>query len=206
MNKILTLLLVLIFLSQREAIACIFMDWKFTLNIGLELDTNKLEKLCSEETCSMDENFIVIKSHYDDRVAVIVGKTHSILGFKGISIRLPYELENETPKISSIDPEEYNWGESVRVDLSFLKQVGVLKIEDKEIEEIAGLASNGKNILPCKEWKALEANCFCDENGEEICLRCGSASTIQASIPKKVLEVREKSNYFATSFQLLQLS
>ena len=173
-------------------IACSTIDWRFTLNIGnLNVNADKLEKLCTEESCTISEDFITIKSHYNEKVAVIIGKTTSILGFKGITIRLPYELnEKGVPVISEIDPETYNWKESVKKDLDFLKTTGVLEIEDSEIEKISELATNGKNILYCKnEWKLLGPNCKCNENGEELCAKCSGASAFDTFLPQKLLTI-----------------
>ncbi|MFH8087015.1 MAG: hypothetical protein QW609_04315, partial [Candidatus Aenigmatarchaeota archaeon] len=88
----------------NPASACIPRDWYFSLNlIGLNVDLEKLESVCSSETCFLTENLIVIKSHYDGRVALMFEKNP--IFNTTLTIRLPYDIEEDTPKISSINPE-----------------------------------------------------------------------------------------------------
>lgn len=187
------LLLVLVVLGlffTNIASACLMIDWRLTLNIGdLNVNIDKLEEICTPRTCTASEDFITIRSHYDERVAVIIGKTSSILGFKGITIRLPYDSdERGIPVVSEIDPGKYNWKKSVKTDLNFLKETGVLKMEGSEIEKILDLATDGKNILYCKDnWRVLDSNCKCDEKGEELCVRCTGAPALKTFLPQKLL-------------------
>lgn len=190
MKKILFLVF-FVLLFPKFASACIPNDWYFTLNlIGLKIDLKKLEAICSEETCFFGEDFIVIKSHYDERVALVFGKNF-LFNSTSLTIKLPYQLEENVPKISSINPEDYDWKSSVKKDLSFLKELGILYISEGEIEKISSLATNGKNIMLCKnEWKVLEASCFCEDE-EEICFRCFKQSA-QIPLPKKAIEIQKK--------------
>ena len=164
------------------------------MNIGsLKIDQEKLQSLC-DGSCYTTEEFIAIRSSYDERVTIIIGKTSSILGFKGITFRLPYVLVDDMPTISGVDPENYDWQNLARTDLKFLKDLGILEISSEDVEKIASLATNGKNILFCKSrWQALESNCFCEFNeiGEKItCVRCG-AKAFKVEVPEKLLEFRE---------------
>jgi hypothetical protein len=167
--------------------ACITRDWQFTLNIGgLKINDKILENLCNPETCYIAEDFTVLKSSYDERVAIILGKTSSILGFKGLTFRLPYKMnEDGLPEILEVDPQKYDWKNLVKTDLNFLKELGIVEISPQDIEEISNLATNGKNIMFCNSsWQALEPNCFCD--GEILCVKCG-APAFNVKIPEKLL-------------------
>jgi hypothetical protein len=184
--KILFLIIFFTFLIP-SAKACTTRDWRFTLNIGsLKINDKILENLCDRETCYISEDFIVVKSSYDGRVAIILGKTSSILGFKGITFRLPYKMnEDNLLEISEVDPEKYDWENLVKTDLNFLKELGIIEISSKDVEEISSLATNGKNIMFCNSsWQVLEPNCFCE--GDILCVRCGT-STFNVEIPKKLL-------------------
>lgn len=192
--------------------ACITSDWKFTLNIGsLKINDKVLENLCNKETCYVAEDFTVIKSSYDERVAIIIGKTSSILGFKGITFRLPYKLNEEgLPEISEVDPEKYDWKNLVKTDLNFLKDLGVVEISSQDIEKISSLATNGKNIMLCNSsWKALEPNCFCEMSNEAlemsggiVCVKCG-APAFNVKIPEKLLTSIKTKDQISISFFIL---
>ncbi|MEM5869647.1 MAG: hypothetical protein QXR09_00560 [Candidatus Aenigmatarchaeota archaeon] len=197
-NKILLIFILFLFLFPLVK-ACITTDYHFTLNIGdLKINQEKLESLCDEKSCYVTEEFTVLKSSYDERVAIIIGKTSSILGFKGITFKLPYTLNEENmPTISEVDPEKYDWKILVKNDLNFLKKLGVLEISPEEIEEISNLAENGKNIVFCNsKWQALEPNCYCSLNeitGENfVCVRC-SAPAFNIKLPESLLSLKENS-------------
>jgi len=181
--------------------ACITSDWQFTLNIGsLQINDKILENLCDKETCYIREDFIAVKSSYDEKVAIIIGKTSSILGFKGITFRLPYKLNEESlPEISDVDPEKYDWKNLVKNDLNFLKELGIIEISSQDIEKISSLATNGKNIVLCNSsWQALEPNCFC-EDGEILCVKCG-APAFNIEIPEKLLTSFKPKDQISISF------
>ena len=175
------------------ASACLMEDWRFALSIGnLNVDTAKLEQLCTQETCIISNDFITIKSHYDERISVIIGKTDSIVGFKGITIRVPYAYTKANTIIQGdIIPESYNWKESVKTDFTFLKQAGVLNIDGAEIDKISNLSSNGKSILSCEnELKQLSAGCTCDEKGNVACVKLLCKETvIETSLPSALLSL-----------------
>jgi hypothetical protein len=189
--------------------ACITSDWQFTLNIGiLQINDKILENLCDKETCYIAKDFIAVKSSYDEKVAIIIGKTSSILGFKGITFRLPYKLNEEgLPEISDVDPEEYDWKNLVKNDLNFLKDLGVIKISPQDIEKISSLATNGKNIMLCNSsWQALEPNCFCEMSNESlemsggiVCVKCG-APAFNVKIPEKLLTSIKTKNQISIPF------
>jgi len=184
-----TILLLVLFLSSslfiREmGIACQSADSAFTLNIAnLDIDTNKLKNLCTQQTCAAKGGSIIIRSHYDKRVGVIIGS--SFLGYRGVSIKLPYAIKEDLDLAvkTEIAPEEYNWSASVAKDLNFLKTKGVLIISDSDIETISKLAKNDTNILNCEnKWKAAGSPCNCS-----VCLRC-QAPAFTTSLPNDLLE------------------
>ena len=184
-----------------NAKACVTADWQFTLNIGsLEINDKILENLCDKETCYIAEDFIAIKSSYDERIAIIIGKTSSILGFKGITFKLPYKLnENGLPEISEVNPEKYDWKNLVKTDLNFLKDLGVIEISSQDIEKISSFATNVKNIMLCNSsWQPFEPNCFCEE-GEILCVKCG-ASAFNIEIPEKLLTSIKPKDQISISF------
>ncbi len=187
-NKIFILVLA-IFLSLslvKIALACMTKDSKFILNIGhLHLDTEKLKQLCTLEKCTISRDYITIKSHYDERVAVIIGKIFRDRDFQGITVRLPYNLNEENyPIVSEINPEKYNWKESAAKDLNFLKEIGILEITNSNIEKISNLATNDKSIFYCKNrWELWDTSCTdCDG-----CTRCGGAPVLATSLPIEIL-------------------
>ena len=171
-----------------EVRACMAIDSQFTLNVGnLKIDTKKLENLCSQETCVVSDDYITLRSHFDERVEVIIGKTSSILGFKGITVRLPYIMREENyPVVSEIKPEEYDWKGSVRKDLYFLMEVGVLQISGSDIEIISSLSSSSSNLRYCGDkWKQLSSNCDCEGN----CARCMGGPALKTHLPERLLGV-----------------
>jgi len=176
------------FLFPEIALACFSPDYEFRLTIGsLKLNIQKIESLCSEKTCVIEQDFIFTKSHFDERVSVIFERVKKELIFL-----LPYSLSEEgKPLPSFIEPKNYDWKSLVRTELSFLKEVGALEISEEEIEKISGIAENGKNIYFCKEWKLLKSNCIC-EDGEEVCFRCGSGKMIETKLPQEVLKLESK--------------
>lgn len=192
-NKIIfTIVILILSLSLAKAAeACRPLDWMYTLNIGnLDVNIEKLAELCTAETCEFTENFITIRSHDDERMAVIIDKTPPTPGPNNITIRLPYQLSNpETLPmlISEVDYKTHDWQETTSQELGFLKKAGVLEIEDSEIKEISTLAAYGKNILYCgNEWRALGAGCTC-EAGKEQCVFCEGGPVIAAFLPQKLL-------------------
>ncbi|MEM5773256.1 MAG: hypothetical protein QXL86_03500, partial [Candidatus Aenigmatarchaeota archaeon] len=79
----------------------------------------------------------------------------------------------------------------------FLKNLGILEISLKDIEEISNLATNGKNIVFCNsKWQALEPNCYCgfNEITEEsvFCVKCG-APAFNVEKPASLLSLKESS-------------
>lgn len=165
--------------------ACVPRDARFSLVIGnLDIDFEKINIICTEETCKIyKDNYqdgIVLRSSYDNRVAIIISRGTPLIK-NSITIKTPYEITDDERLIpKEIIPEEYNWKESIVRDLSILKNLGVIKLSDEEIENIGNIAENDKNILFCKDtWKKMEANCFCD-----ACVKC-IAPAIFLSLPEK---------------------
>jgi hypothetical protein len=144
----------------------------------VEIDLEKLKDLCTEETCTIEEDFIALRSSYNPDVSLIMGNTGGTLGIYGLMTKLPYRLnescceehgrvEEECYSMSyclipnNLIPEEYNWRESAIADLNYLKDLDVLDITQKDIEDISLIAS-GTGIRKCSDgWKAT-GDCLCD--------------------------------------------
>lgn len=178
---LLILLSVFFWINAVRAEECLPLDWTHTLNVGnLEIDREKLEGFCTEDTCTIGLDFVTIRSHFNVNVALIIKDSE-------ITSRLPYRLGSLGLIISSINPDEYDWETGVKIDLEFLKRNGILKIENSEIEKISALAEKGKNIFYCEdEWKALLARCRC-EGAEEVCVSCEGALPLEAPTPKELM-------------------
>lgn len=150
------------------ASACYSPDAGFRLNIrDLDIDYNALSQLCTEQTCTIEANSITIKSFYNPEVALIIQKETRRIDSFGFMIKLPYANNEsckkaECPIISTINPGEYNWQESVKTDITKLKELKIIDISDSKITKISNLADSGKNVMKCGfSWKQLGFNEFC---------------------------------------------
>ncbi len=149
--------------------ACMDPDSNYKMVIGnVRNDLKVLKDLCAEETCTYSAYSVTFRSHHDGRVAVIV-TNNSVTSF--------------VPK-TGLNPETYDWKASLREDLSFLKNSGVLTITDSELAQITSMAVYRKNIYYCGNvWKTLDPSCFC-EGDHEDCVDCVGAS-IAVVLPEK---------------------
>lgn len=182
MKLILILYSLLFFgLFTQAAQDCLPVDWTYTLNVGnLDIDKDRLAGFCTEKTCVIGEDFIATKSHYDQDAAIIVKDSEMIT-------RLPYKIDSLGLIMSYVNPDVYNWVESIEVDLNFLKKNVILKIDDAAIEKIAGFSGKGENIFYCGgEWKQLGYNCRCDNN-KELCFECEGALPLTISMPEELM-------------------
>jgi hypothetical protein len=196
MKKILYLLLgVAACLSIiKIATACATIGAEFTLKVrNIKMNLTALEQLCTPDTCIVEKDYITIQSQHDQRVALIAYKTNSKKSTteysNAITIGLPYTLnERRIPIASTIKPQEYDWKSSVKTDLTFLKNIGVLEISDEDIKTISGLAGQGGVIVYCKDkWQSIQGSCDC-KDGKIICYRCGGADPLQIFLPKASLQ------------------
>ncbi|MCD6434140.1 MAG: hypothetical protein J7L14_00845 [Candidatus Diapherotrites archaeon] len=170
--------------------ACVALDYRFTLNIGgININEQPLIKACSPAKCVITDDYISLISHYDSRVTVLIGRTPSIFGFRGVSLRLPYAISEEgIPYATEINPEKFDWKNAVKTDLAFLKKLGVIEISDSEILQISKIADSGKNIMVCNgKWQAFEANCRC-ENDSKVCVKCFGTAPVTIKRPLQLLE------------------
>lgn len=168
-NKILimfaSLMLVVFVLNVVSAGAPLdyeFKAWISGLKLAPDLTIGKVIKLCTQENCHIDRDSIwadrngipesvIIKSHYDSRVALRFYQTQREKSEINLEMSLPYELnetcieKQESDEVDDgcsrtipgdIDPETYDWKESIKVDLTYLKNIGLIDIEEEEIEEI----------------------------------------------------------------------
>ena len=184
-------------LISISAMSCVPSDWEYNLNIGsLDIDIDEAINGCQPETCIISENFIAVRSHYNEKSLLIIWKTPSIFDRPGISIRLPYQADADgVPIASEINPKEYNLKASARIDLLFLKDLRVLKNTSEEISIISDLANSGKNVLDCKnEWRAYEASAGCDMEGKDVFLNCGGAVPVKVSFPEKPIVLTKTVN------------
>jgi len=177
-SKKLIIIGLLFFLGTVNIANSLLMDeQEFMLKIqGLKIDNSKLLELCTPETCIIENNFIVIKSTYDERVAVEIGKKKNY-----IAVILPFKIMSSANSsklqiVTEIDPKKYNWAQSVSTDLTFFKKIGILDISESEIEEISKLASGGYSIIYCADkWNKVKGlRCMCNEvcNTSEEEIKC----------------------------------
>jgi len=150
---------------------------EFILKIdGAKINSTKLLELCTPESCVIKEHFVILRSYYNESVAIEVGRGKNyiqfILPFKYVS------FDKGVQVISDIDPKKYNWKESVKTDLTFLKAIGILNISDSEIAKISGIAEGGYSIVYCRDkWNKLKGlGCYCGkicQYSEEVrrCIR-----------------------------------
>lgn len=137
------------------------------LQINPDITLEKMIQLCTQESCVLDKpnkGNIIIKSHYDERVALIFGQRpygDDAPSRFYMEVRLPYQLDSQSCSISDgINPNDYNWKESIKTDLSNLKELGVLDISNEEINSISLLASqNNVTINFDNTWMNVGFGC-----------------------------------------------
>ena len=158
--------------------ACISPDQIFMVTVnGLSINTYKLNEACEDNSCNIKAFFqsgrafkqIVFRSHYDKKVAVVV--TNSMNSKAALALKLPYRLDKKNvPTVAELDPKKFNWPEAMKTELIYLKKIGVLKIEDADIDTISPLAGSGRNIIFCGDkWQVGDG---CRRNGEVTQTNC----------------------------------
>ncbi len=170
MRKIFCFLLIgsVLFISSLSR-ACMGPQGVLVLqNISIDIDA--LRSLCDQQNCVIDddEKEIVILSSYDYRVGVKINSG---------SIAL------EIPKKGSafvIDPYEFDWNESLKVEFDFLEKNYLLNIKADDKEEIlSAVKGSGKIVFYENEWQDIGTNCFVDDSGKKSCMRgCGGGAGI----------------------------
>ena len=143
----LAIFLAIAFMSVVSAVA--ILNPRFHLPVeNLDLSKNltfeKFIQLCTQESCVIDSQKkpITILSHYNNKVALTFSQSFNG-GFE-MDTRIPYDIaandtNNEPFKnqiIRDVDPSQYNWTESIRTDLIYLRGIGVLDISDNDISKI----------------------------------------------------------------------
>lgn len=173
-----TFLIFLFFLGMISTTKAILIEGEeFILKIdGAKINSAKLLELCTPESCVIEEHFIILKSYYNESVAIEVGR-----GKNYIQFILPFKYvssDKGVQVISDIDPKKYNWKESVKTDLTFLKAIGILNISNSEIAKISAVAEGGYSIVYCRDkWNKLKGlGCYCGkicQYSEEVrrCIR-----------------------------------
>jgi len=196
-----TFIVFVLFLSifSNISLSCFTPDSNFKLKIyNLSIDFDRLIKICTKDTCKITSEYISTKSTYDEQVALIFwldGTLEVIIPF--------YQDETGELKPIEINPENYNWKDSVKKDLETLRDIDVIRkftITNMEIDRISNIAKNGKNIYYCDNWwKAFEANCRCPTeeekrlgNLEKICFRCFKDEISYFQLPLKSILQSEK--------------
>jgi len=136
----------------------------------LEINVTKLEELCPLKKTAY-EIVGTMGSHYDKWATVIIVIPNN--DAPSIRIKLPFLMNKENKAIpAGIDPTTYNWKESVKTELLFLKSKGVLSLQDEEIEEISSLAGGARSIQFCSgKWQAGGINCSCGKEGSVMVCR-----------------------------------
>jgi len=205
MKNIYLITAVLFLFSISFTSAVIIPNQQFHLPIGnLELSPDltfeKVVQLCTRESCIIDNEArtITILSHYDDRVAL----TFSQFVNQNIQMdtRIPYDTAandtaNEpykTPIIRDINPADYNWEESIRTDLTWLKEVGVLAISNEDITNIIDAYNRGETTAT--EEDKGKWHYFCNliykiPTDEDWMIGC--AADINAQQPSPILPSQE---------------
>ena len=179
---------------------------------------------------------VIIRSHYDPRVALIF-KYETIRTADGLdtsefnSIRtlLPYKFDEnceyelkyneysnqeyyEYPgclaEPTTIDPMEYNWKESLKTDLNFLKDLGFILMFEEEVEEASSLAEVSKSIVKFEDtWVSLGIGCVAekdDEGWHEECPTAGGTSLVSSfMLPLESFEIVKKNDVKETEFSHL---
>jgi hypothetical protein len=199
MRKFLIAFILFLGIVSSISLSCYTPDSNFKLKIyNLSIDFDRLIKICTRDTCKITSEYISTKSTYDERVGLIFwldGTLEIITPF--------YQDESGELKPIEIDPETYNWKESVKKDLETLIDMDIIKkftITNIEIDRISSIAKNGKNIYYCNNWwKAFETNCRCPTeeekrlgNLEEICFRCFRNESSSFQLPSKSILKSEK--------------
>ncbi|MFC1754421.1 hypothetical protein ACFL96_13685, partial [Thermoproteota archaeon] len=126
---IIIIMAALFLVSSSLVHACQNEDFKFNMIVTNQqpfvkssfVDVEKLKGLCTQETCTIEDDYIAIKSSYNPEVSLIMGNTGGTLSIKGLMTKLPYEKNGSKLIPTSIIPEEYNWKESIKADLTYLK-------------------------------------------------------------------------------------
>ena len=158
--------------------ACVSPDQIFMVTVnGLSINSYKLNEACEDNTCNIKAFFqsgrafkqIVYQSHYDKKVAVVV--TDSASSLVTLALKLPYRLDNKkVPTVDESDPKKFNWQVAMKTELAFLKKIGVLQIEDADIDTISSLVNSGQNIIFCDDkWQLGDG---CRRNGEVTHTNC----------------------------------
>jgi len=166
------------FVSASAAIGHQFQQSVYGLPLSSGLTLQKVMDLCTQENCKINtqEKTITILSHYDNRVALIISGDLSNSQIT-MTTKIPYDINTTAVDncneglgcdnyfiLHGINPEEYNWGESNRVDLSYLSEIGVLNLQSQEITAISNL---GGNALKCGDIWQIRPTCptGCDGKG-----------------------------------------
>lgn len=173
--SIVFLFAVLLSVNFVSAGTCIGGEFTYSV-IGIKpssnLDLGKIMGLCILENCNIDRDAmtLTIQSHYDNRVALIFSQ---FLDKNELVIEtfIPYELNesqgyyNGCPYIiKEIDPKSYSYKESIKTDLTYLKNLEILDISDSEIEKISEV---GDGAINCNGiWKSISDCEICDQTPE----------------------------------------
>ena len=190
MKKAFLALILFLTIFSKLALSCYTPDSKFKLKIyNLSIDFDKLIKICTKDKCTITSEYISTRSSYDERVALIFWLEGTV------EITTPfYKDDSGEVKPIEINPDTYNWKDSVKKDLEILKDVGIIRqftLTNMEIERISNIAKNGKNIYYCNGWwRSFEANCRCPKEEEkragyteEICFKCFREETFYPQLP-----------------------
>lgn len=195
LNYFLLIILLSTFFYTLLAFACVSSDSRVSVVIGnLNIDFEKLQNICSIDTCIYFEDSVILKSSCNDKVAIIIspgfprspGFPFQSFINNTVTVKLPYQITEiiEGYEIieEDINPENFDWKGCVMKELENLRNAKILSIKEEEIEIISRLAEPHKNIIFCNNsWKKLNANCNC-----EGCVRC-IAKPIPITLPNKVL-------------------
>lgn len=149
-----------IVINIKIANACFDSDGKYRLVIeNLKNDHSKLIAICEKqkEAClsfSYSRERI-IRSKYDELVSLQIVDD-------SIVVRLPYDIKKgvgiEKDKLlkTTHDPNVFNWKEEIKVDLIFLKKLGVVTLDNDEIQQIIDLAEGGVHLDSSgNSWRLL---------------------------------------------------
>ncbi|MFC2154435.1 hypothetical protein ACFLRC_03010 [Candidatus Altiarchaeota archaeon] len=169
-----------------QASACIAPDAGFKVLIAdLEVDFQRLNEVCLEESCILEEDYASILSPSDPKIIITFGETE-LIEDTVVSFILPYDYESgQASPVEGYEPQGYDWLGLVDTDIGFLKRIKVIQNSEEELDEVVSLVNEGGTLITKCNGTRTEAaqNCFCGEEGLE-CVRCGPSEE-EYSLPER---------------------
>lgn len=179
----------------------------YGLSPSSSLTIDKIMVLCTKENCNIDSSkkTVTIQSHYDNRIALTLSQNREDKTKINLYTEIPYEINNTAVDncnkglgcdnyfiLHGINPQEYNWSESRRVDLSYLKEIGVIDISNPEIDAMQNLAAD---LIKCGDTWETRPICPTGCDGKGPCEGAAQFSTEPfPTLPLKEFSLIQKSS------------